>query len=302
MSDWTRFQAPRIAGIAFHSSLLLAILVAVGAMVTIASENLAGLQSVLLLVASVLLALIFPILAYRFYALLQSEYSIGREGLVLRWGLRQVRMPHEMILDNALGEELLELPQLPRWRWPGSVLGKVGDEELGIVEFMAADSSKLVFIGTHERVYAISPEEPQAFLSALRNASERGSLEKGRVISIEPSFVLSQAWAEKIVRTLLLSGAALALLTLIMTGVVVQGRETISLGFSALALPDEPVAAAQLYLLPALNLVIYMGNLLLGLVLYREESNGTLAKLLWGSSLLTSALFVAAIIFIARTP
>jgi hypothetical protein len=52
--------------------------------------------------------------------------------------------------------------------------------------------------------------------------------------------------------------------------------------------------------LPTINIVIYMGNLLLGLVLYREKNLGVMAKLIWASSLLTSVLFFAAVIFIVR--
>lgn len=302
MMEWTRYHAPRVSGIVIHSVALLAILIAVGVMVTLASENLAALQSVLLLVGSVLLALIFPLIAYRFYALLQSEYAVGREGLVLRWGLRQIRLPHEMILDTISANDMVDVPNMPRWRWPGSVLGKIEDEELGTIEFMASDINKLIFIGTLDRVYAISPENPSGFLSALREASEQGSLEKGRLISVEANFVFSEAWAEKTNRALLLSGALLALSLLVVVGIVLQGRESISLGFSALAQPEAPVAAAQLYLLPALNIVIYMGNLLLGLVLYREGEGSVMAKLLWVSSLLTGLLFLAAILFIAGTP
>lgn len=300
--EWTRYHAPRVGGIAIHSVALIVILTAVGVMVTLASENLAALESVLLLVSSVLLALLFPFIAYRFYALLQSEYAVGREGLVLRWGLRQIRLPHEMIVDAILANDLADVPAMPRWRWPGSVLGKIEDEELGTIEFMASDIHKLLFIGTLDRVYAISPENPAEFLMALREASEQGSLEKGSIISVEANFVLSQAWAEKIVRALLISGALLALSLLLVVGIVLQNRETISLGFSALAQPEAPVAAAQLYLLPALNIVIYMGNLLLGLVLYREGEGGEMAKLLWASSLLSGLLFLAAILFIAGTP
>ena len=300
MSEWTRYQAPRIRGIAVQGVALIVILGAVGVMVTVASENLAALQSVLLLVASVLLSLIFPLLAYRFYALLQSEYAIGREGLVLRWGLRQIRLPHEVILDTISAEDMLEMPSLPRWRWPGSVMGKIKDDELGSIEYLASDIDKLVFIGTLDRVYAISPENPDEFLATLREASEQGSLKTGKIISVEASFVLSQAWAEKSVRTLLLAGALLALSLLVVVGIVLQGRESISLGFSALALPEKPVAAAQLYLLPALNIVIYMGNFLLGLVLYREGDEGVMAKLLWASSVFTGLLFLAAILFIAQ--
>jgi hypothetical protein len=53
----------------------------------------------------------------------------------------------------------------------------------------------------------------------------------------------------------------------------------------------------QLFLLPALNLALFIGGLLLGLILYREQSLGWLARLVWGGSLLSAALFLGAILF-----
>lgn len=300
MSEWNSYQVPRRRGLILNGILLIGISITVGLMVTVASENPAGLQSVLLLATSLILAAIFPVLAYRLYALIQSEYSIGREGIRLRWGMRQLRLPHEMIVDNVLGDDLAERPQLPQWRWPGNLVGKIDDEELGLIEYLASDPEKLVFIGTLDRVYAISPENPNEFLTSLRNEAERGELEKGRIISVEPSFVLSEAWAEKNVRIILITGAALALALLIGVGIFIQGRDVISLGFTALGQADVPVISTQLYLLPAINIVIYMGNLLLGLVLFREKNMGLLAKLIWATSLLTNALFFAAVIFIVR--
>ena len=138
MDDWIPFRPPKLAGAALQGSVLLALMAAIGVMVTAATEGTAGPQTVLLLVAAVLLSLLVPLFAYRLYALIQADYSVGREGLRLRWGLRQVRLPHELIVDNALGEELERLPELPRWRWPGSVLGRIQDEELGEVEYLSA--------------------------------------------------------------------------------------------------------------------------------------------------------------------
>ncbi len=300
MSVNQSFSPPRMAGIAFHSVGLLAVLAAVGTMVTIASENLSGLNSVLLLVASILLAVLFPVLAYRLFALLQSEYRVGRDGLYIRWGLRQLQLPHDLIVDSALASELEQAPTMPRWRWPGSLVGLTQDEELGAVEYMASQSQDLILIGTLDRVYAISPNDARNFLAQLRSESERGSLSKGRMISVEPSSIFSQAWADRAIRGLISAGALLAMALFVLVGIVIQGRATISLGFDPLVRPGDAVAAVQLYLLPSLNLVFFMGDLLLGLILFREEGGSLLARLVWASSLLSALLFGGAVLFIGR--
>lgn len=292
------FSPPRLPGLAFHAVGLLLILIAVGIMVSLASEDLSSLDSVLLLVASILLSAFFPVLAYRLFALLQSEYRVGREGLFIRWGLRQIQLPHDRIVDSALAAEIEEVPTLPRWRWPGAFVGRIQNEELGEVEYLASQSSGLVLIGTLDRVYILSPENPAEFLARLRSDSERGSLQPGRFFSVEPSSVFSQAWAEPGLRWLLIAGAALALLLFVLVGLLIQDRQTLALGFDPLLRTRESVAAAQLYLLPALNLTIFMGNLLLGLILFRERQGAIFARLLWAGSLVSALLFAAALLFI----
>jgi hypothetical protein len=51
-------------------------------------------------------------------------------------------------------------------------------------------------------------------------------------------------------------------------------------------------------LLPVLNTFIFLADLLLGLFFYRRTEAQPLAYLLWGSSILTALLFIAAVIFI----
>lgn len=263
-------------------------------MLTIASQSPPGLLAVGLLVVSLLLSLALPLLFYRLYALLQAGYSIGRGGLKLRWGLRQVTLPHGRIVDVALDSELEAKPRLPRWRWPGSVVGVVEDPELGKVEYLAARSDGLVLVGTQEQVFVLSPEAPAEFLAAYRREAERGSLRDLKSSSVQPSFVL----AEADVRRLLLGGLGLAVGLLILVAVLAPGRESVALGFDALGDPLGSVPGAQLFLLPGLNLALFVGGFLVGLILYREAGLGWLARVVWGGSIAAGVLFLGAILFI----
>lgn len=299
MTEWIRFQAPRRRGVALHSAVLLVLLVSIGTMLTVASQSPPGLLIVVLLLASVLFALLLPVFFYRLYALLRSEYALGRAGVRLRWGLRQVDLPHDLIVDVALAEELQTLPPAPRWTWPGSVTGLVQDKEMGPIEYLASEKEGHVLIGTQRRVYVISPENPGEFLAVYHREAERGIIVELKAASLVPSFVLTQAWAERPVRRLFLAGAGLTVALLLLVGFLAPGLEGISLGFSPTGGPLDEVPGVQLFLLPALNLAFFFASLLLGLILYRELESSVAAKLVWSSSVFSGFLFLGAILIIS---
>lgn len=298
MDDWIRFDPPKRTGLLLHLALVLGLSAAIGALLTIASQNPAGLVAILLLLLSVLATLALPLLLYRLYALLQSGYWIGRGGLRLRWGLRQAQLNYDMILDSALAEELEVLPPLPRWRWAGSVVGLVEDKELGPVEYLASRSKGLVLLGTADRVFVLSPQAPAEFLARFRREAERGKLVEVKTYSLWPRFVLAEAWAQKSARRLFLTGAIMALGLLILVSAVAPALEGVALGFDPSGIAFERVPSVQLFLLPLLNLAFFLGSFLLGLIAFRESEQRLLSHLLWGSSLLTGFLFLGAIAFI----
>jgi hypothetical protein len=60
------------------------------------------------------------------------------------------------------------------------------------------------------------------------------------------------------------------------------------------------VPAVRLLLLPVLNLFFYIIDAILGLFFYRRSESRPAAYMMWGSSILSSLLFMAAIYFISR--
>lgn len=294
---WNRFDPPRRKGYALNAVALLLDLVFLLFLLVYAINQPLG----LLVISALLLALMFgfplPLLMYRLYSLWQSGYWVGRDGLRLRWGLRQVDLPYDKILDVALAAELDQALAAPRWHWPGSFVGEFKDSELGLVEFLASDKDGWVVIGTAERVFAISPEKAQEFVSMYKRQSERGSLRPMAAHSVQPIFVLVKAWAEPLTRRLLIAGGLFALGLLILVGILAPNLPTVSLGFSADGQPLPAGTGVQLFLLPALNLFFYMGNFVLGLLFYREPKGVLVSHLLWGSSLATSIFYLGAVLF-----
>lgn len=295
-SSVTRFDPSRRSGLILHISGLALIFLIVISLLSFAISQPAGLPAILVLLLTLLLALALPILFYRLYALVKSGYWVSREGLQLRWGLRQVDLPYASIVDVARVAELENELGFPRWIWPGAVSGQVENPELGTVEFLAADRLDLVLVGSKDRVYAISPQYAKDFVATLKRESLRGSLRPLRPRSISPSFVLVEAWSKRPVRRLLLAGAGLAVGLLLLVAILAPNLAAVSLGFNADGTPLPSVAGAQLFLLPALNLFFYVGNLMLGMLFYREERGTYFSTLLWGSSLVSSVLFLGGIL------
>ena len=295
---WQIVPLPRTRGLLLHVGGIVLCALLIGFMLTGISLAGAGLSLILLLVASLLTSLLLALLLYRAYGLWRAGYWISRAGLRLRWGARQVDLPYDAILDLAAASEIDAPPQPPRWSWPGSITGVRQDPELGRVEFMAAEADKLVYIGTESGVYAISPENPANFLRAYRDQEERGSLRPMPSRSIAPTFALAEAWNDLRLRRLLIAGAALAVLLLVLVGAIAPGRESVSLGFDADGLPLPVLPGTALFLLPALNLLFFLGNLFVGLLVYRGREQAEFTQLLWGGSLATGVFFLLGVLIL----
>jgi hypothetical protein len=293
----SRYDPARRRGLTLHISALALVLLVVLSLLSFAIAQPAGVLAILALVLALLLALLLPLLFYRLYSLIKSGYWISREGVQLRWGLRQVDLPYAAIVDVARVAEIENPLQFPRWIWPGAVAGEVENPELGTVEFLAAERDDLVLIGSKDRVFAVSPQNAKEFVATLKREQLRGSLRPLRPRSVSPSFVFVEVWARQPLRLMILGGALLAVGLLILAGIIAPGLPGVSLGFNADGSPLPLVAGVQLFLLPALNLFFYMGNLMLGLLFYREEGGLVFSTMLWGASLVSSVLFLGAIIF-----
>lgn len=319
------FYPERRIGYAFQLAAGLASALAGLIGIYLASEARIGPAFLLALIPILTAAVSIPLLAYRFYGLRTAFYVLEREGLRLRWGLRQEYIPIEQILWIYRPQDLQVSLPLPRVRWPGALVGvrrvaapvktakraptaRRGVAELlpgGEVEFLAADVKNLVLAATPERVYAISPANPGAFLAAFQRCTEMGSLSPQPPRSIYPTFLLGRVWSSRPARALTLTGGGVSLLLLAWASLAIPGREQIILGlqpgFGSGAIPGGyAVPAVRLLLLPLLNLIFFVADFFLGLFFFRKPESQPLAFLLWGSSALTGVMFLLAAWFILQ--
>jgi hypothetical protein len=255
----------------------------------------------LLLLIPILLALIFvPLITYRTYALWRASYLLERDGIYLRWGLREEIIPMDVVTWVRSSQELDTPIPRPWFRWPGAVLGVRKLPDGTRVEYLAAQASQLILIATDDQFYAITPANKEEFMLAYQRFAELGSLTPLTAHSVYPANLLRQVWAASTARYLLLAGFIIAILLLVLVSLSVPSNLTISLGFNPDGTPSDPAPSVYLLLLPLLNGIFFFANALFGLYLFRAADRQTLAYLLWGSGLFTGLLFVTAAVLILR--
>ncbi len=294
------FHPPRQRGQAIHAALIPIPLVVSALALVQTTRTPVGPSFYLLLAVCAGSGALVPWLGYRLYSLQRSAYSLDREGIRVRWGLRSEDIPMPAVLWVQPIQELADPPPLPWLPLPGSLLGVRYSAELGPVEYLASESARLVLIGTPGMVYAISPEDPAEFMTTLQQLIELGSLAPLAARSVRPASVLTRVWADRWARVLLLAGLALGLAVAAWVAFLIPSQARIPVGFSATGTPRPAGSAVRLTLFPVINTSFLIGDWVLGIFLYRQDENRPLAYLLWIAGGLTSLLFLGALYLIVN--
>lgn len=282
------FSPSRRTGIQFQGAVVLLLAGVGGYFFYLATQDQTGLDFLFHMVIALVVLAPLPLLIYRLYALISSFYILRRDGLLIRWGLRREDIPLGAIEWIRPAEDLgFRLP-MPWLRWPGAILGSRRVPELGLVEFISSDTAHMLLVATPERIYALSPCEPQPFLYFFQQLNEMGSLTPLQAQSVYPTVLLGRVWEDRLARILLLSSFGVGVILLTVVGIAVPGLDSISwLG------SNEPAPAERLLLLPILDGMIWLFNLLLGIFLYRRGDDLQIAGyLLWGTSALAGVLLL----------
>ena len=242
-----------------------------------------------------------PLLGYRAYALYRAQYRLDRDTLELSWGLRKELSPLadiEWVRPTDEGRNRVPPPAISL---PGAVLGLRRHPELGLVEFLSSRGRQLLLVGTPQRVYAISPAEPQRFLETFARAVELGSLRALEPQSQFPSFVFARAWGSGLVRYLWLAALFLNLGLIAWISLLIPASAQVALGYQPDRTPDL-VPSVQLTILPLVSVLLGVVAWIAGLYFYRLEQRRAVALLVWAGGAFTGLLFLVALLFIATAP
>ncbi len=287
----------RARGLMFHIMVVVFLLAGTAGFLILSLQQEVGGLFISYLILSLVFFAPAPVFIYRGYALYNAYYQLSRDGLRLRWGLRAEDIPLPDIEWVRPANELgFRLP-LPRITWPGALRGTRQVSELGSVEFMASTTSTLMVIATHQKVYAISPDDPRGFLRAFQYAMEMGTLNPLTAASSRPAAYARRVWDDRPARIFLIAGLILTLILFVQVSLIVPTAPTISLGFDAQGNPQPP-NPARLLLLPVLGIFTYVADLVGGLFFYRRPEQKPVAFLLWISSAFTPLILILAALFL----
>ena len=238
--------------------------------------------------------IMIPLLISRLFGLLRSRYTVSRDFLVLQWGSRLVKIPIQTIewvrSFDSLGLEM----KAPRFFRSGIARGLVMTRDLGVVEYLADDVQRSLFIATPERVYAISPLRTMAFSQALAEAIESGSLLQAEAVSIEPETIFTRLWENPTARLLILSliGGNLALLIIVQ---LMMGNPNAIAVFAQ----QSVITPVSLQLMPFWAIFLAVIDLLSGMFLYRKQTHRLAAYLMWGAGAVLPVMLALSIALVS---
>ncbi len=298
MSESYTFHPPRQVGRIVHLSMIALLLAGATWGLWGTTKAQVGPTFLLYLFPALLALPLAPYLFYRFYTLQNANYTLARDHIRLQWGWRVEVIPtHQVRWIRPAADLKVPLP-LPWLRWPGAFVGTRRMPDGTPLEFMASQKEKLLLISSQERIFAISPRQPEALLGAYRRLIELGSLNPSPPESIHPSFLLARVWQAPPARYLLLTGFLLGVALLVWISLSIPRHAQVSLGFTPTGAPREPLPGIQLMLLPVFNAFVYFVNGSLGLFFFRHKETYSWSYLLWSVSVLVVVLFGLATFFI----
>jgi hypothetical protein len=297
MQDEIAFRPDRRLGLIFHTISIVLLALAGTFSLWQASQASIAPAFMLYLLPLLAAAVAVPLLAYRAFALQNALYTLERDGIHLRWGLRSEDIPINNILWVHPVADLSAPLSLPRLRWPGALLGTRRIPG-GEIEFLAAGTRGLLLIATETGGFAISPAEPQKLLEAYQRYTEMGSLAPAAARSVYPSFLLERIWSSIPARSLLLACVGLSVALLLWVVLAIPGRSEVHLVFRPDGSLGDLVPSRALVLLPVLNFSFLIVGVSLGLLFFRRKETQPISYLLWSSGVLTSLLYLLAVFFI----
>ena len=296
------FPPPKQRGLLIHGIILLTLsVVVVVGFIQLTSADV-GPAFLIWLLVSLAAFVPIPFFAYRIFALYRGSYEIDRDSLAIRWGLRVEDIPLSEIEWMRPAEDLTHPLTLPAMPLPGALLGLRRHPDLGVVEFIAADPKKLLLIATAKRVFVISPENTAGLTQTFARATELGSLAPTEAKSVYPSFIVSQAWESGMARYLWLSALFLNIGLFVWSSLIIPTTPEVALAVQASESTFQTVPSSQLMIFPVASLLLAVAGWIAGLYFYRWDRERTLAFIIWGSSTITSLLFLLAVLFIITTP
>jgi len=231
---------------------------------------------------------------YRIITIITTVYSLTREGLEVKWGLRRELIPmREMEWVHPVSDFETPLP-LGFKLVKGSYYEEKNISGLGKTLFVATTPDQMVLIKLSQAYLVISPEDKLAFTEAYKQLSQLGSLQHIQPESENLRMLWQRVMNDPLAKRLLLGGA-ISFAVLILSSVIIVGLLQRVVWVSM-----EQVPSSRLFLLALIGLFFSILNTLTGLFLYLQERTGrTVVYLVWGWSIVINAILTMAMVFMS---
>ncbi len=298
MTESQIFSPPKTAGIILHGFLILMLLGGSGVLIFLAFSRSTSWSLILFLLGALFFIALMAIAAYRAYALLHATYSVERDGLRIRWGLRSEDVPLPEVFWVRPATDLIKPLGLPAFSVPGAILGSSNHEELGLVEFVASSIPNLVIVATANKTLVLSPEDPEDFVNKFQRVIEMGSLYPISPHTSVPAAFVQQIFGDRYSRFFILGMAGMSLIMLVVTSLLIPINGNVSLGYDINGVPLPPVDSNRLLLLPIISVLFTIINLILGTFFYRRLETRKVSYFIWAAGVLSPFLFLLGVILL----
>ncbi len=295
MRDAQVYYPPKTAGMVLHGFLILVLLGGSGVLVYLAFSLSTSWSLILFLLGAILFLAIFPIVAYRAYALFHATYSVERDGLRVRWGLRSEDIPLTEVIWVRPASELEQSLHLPAFSMPGALLGNTEHEELGPLEFIASSVSHLVIVSSVNKTLVLSPEDPEEFVYRFQRVIEMGSLYPIPPHTAIPAAFIQQIFKDKLSRRLILALLGMTILLIIVTSLLIPVNPMVSLGYDINGGLLPQVDSNRLLLLPVIATFFSFCDIIAGAFLFRRPDTRMISYFIWSAGILMSLILILAV-------
>lgn len=231
---------------------------------------------------------------YRCYALINGSYTLARDSLTLRWGLRREIIPLSEINWIRTPDDIQE--DIP-WTFlpmPGAYSGKVTTESGERIEMTASNLRKMLFVGTTNGMFGISPEKPQEFLEGFQRVLQMGTVTEPPRQTIKPVDWIASSWNNRTARMSLLYSAVFLVILSLWIGFRFSGSQGVEVEFTTEGFARQTLPAQNVFILPLLGLGIWLVNLVVGVYLNKNERLRAIAEMVWGGSAVVLCLIMIA--------
>lgn len=273
---------------------LVGVLVVIAAVSALARAAVGPGALALLILVLVLASLVGVLLLYATcFSLLR--YQLDRNGLIISAGLFRLYIPVAAIAGVYAAPDELPSVGFRGLRLSGHNIGFV-PTELGkrIIYLATAAPEDCLYVMAAERIYAISPAEPEQFLRRFAIDRTLGPVEHWRE-SVRVAYVMQTlVWRDSLGVGLAVAALMGGLVLLAVAFLSYPGLPAeIPMHFDPLGRPDLMAPPQHIFYLPLIGGIVTVANFALAIGLYSRER--LLSYYLWGGAALVQVLLIFAL-------